>query len=262
MVKDLGEIKGRSGTFKTLAVMSQLVLRAMKDPRLIDFARNLVRFTNDPLERAAFLYEYIKAFPYVHDPQGIELIKTPQKILKDKIGDCDEYAVALAALYSALGYKTAFVVAGTDPEHFKHVYVAVKVGNKWYAADPTYKGGYFGWKQNIYKHEEVYPVTGSLDIKELSGLEFDIKEFLKGISNKAMNLLGKGENVVNKAGEYITYAKGVVRDLPNYPTYAKNAAYVQAKKEETKNWLQDPKTQTVLFIAFLIMLFALTGRKR
>lgn len=81
----------------------------------------------DPLKNA-FDYAY-KNIVYYPDPMNEQNIKTPARSLKDKRGNCVDYAVLLGSILFALGIPYYFRVAGyNEPRNFEHVYVVTKSG--------------------------------------------------------------------------------------------------------------------------------------
>jgi transglutaminase-like putative cysteine protease len=75
------------------------------------------------------LFEYVRDhIRYIKDPVGVESVSDPYYTLARMVGDCDDQAVLLAALYESVGFPTRFVIAGyngADVESF-----AVKVGTR------------------------------------------------------------------------------------------------------------------------------------
>lgn len=74
---------------------------------------------------------------YVRDTRGVEVLHTPEWLLKQRAGDCDDKSVLLASLLEAIGFQTRFVAVGPAPGIFAHVYVEVRIGNEWVPAETT-----------------------------------------------------------------------------------------------------------------------------
>lgn len=77
----------------------------------------------------AFLADRVR---FVHDPPGVELIRTPDLMLETilarghAIGDCDDVAVLGAALAMAAGLSCRYVLVALHPsDPFEHVYTEV-----------------------------------------------------------------------------------------------------------------------------------------
>ena len=49
---------------------------------------------------------------YAFDPLGTEMIQTPPATLKRGYGDCDDKAILVAAMLTALGFETEFLAVG------------------------------------------------------------------------------------------------------------------------------------------------------
>lgn len=74
---------------------------------------------------------------YIRDIRGVETLHTPEKILDQEQGDCDDKSVLLASLLESIGHPTRFVAIGFKPGTFSHVFVETKIGDKWIALETT-----------------------------------------------------------------------------------------------------------------------------
>jgi len=249
-LRDLGKIRGREGTFKTLQEMRKLVLKASQNPMIYNLARYLVQSipSEDKYNRASRIFEFVRDYiDYVNDPLGTELLRSPEIVLKERNGDCDEKATLLASLYRAVGFPVAFVVCGPDPEHFKHVYVAVKVGNWWLTADPTVPWAYLGWQQSIYPHKEVFAIDEGVK-PDIRGLDFDIEDLLKKASSLITGVVSKVKGPVEKVYQYVQAAETAGKELPKVPQYTRTGMQIHKEKEETKKWWENPRTKIVMAV--------------
>jgi hypothetical protein len=115
---------GPKGTDETVAAIWGIVKDAAADPGIKLVARRL----GHPEE----LYHYLRAHVrFVPDPAGVELIRTPQAILRTiqkrgfATGDCDDLATFGAALLRAMGREPVLVVTGRprkgSPRAFRHI---------------------------------------------------------------------------------------------------------------------------------------------
>lgn len=111
----------------------------------------------------AILESVRKGIMYQPDPM-VEKFKTPQSIIDNGYGDCDDFTVLLSLLFLTLGRKVRLVLAGyrrrkdkTIP--FTHIYCRVNIGNKWYTADGVIKNrkGFVEKKGAIKK--KVFEIT-------------------------------------------------------------------------------------------------------
>ena len=79
-------------------------------------------------------------------------------------GDCDDYAMYLAALLTAAGVRCAFVTVAadeTDRRWFSHVYVAAYTGEGVRVPLDASHGEYPGWEVARYWRIEEWPVSAS-----------------------------------------------------------------------------------------------------
>lgn len=131
---------GINGIKFTLKEMRRLVDAGKENPVIRQAALYLVRDLrqkdyNSEIER---LFNYVKNnIRYVRDIHGVELLHTPENLLKIKQGDCDDKSVLIASLLESIGHKTRFKVIGQKQNSFSHVYVEVFNKGKWIALETT-----------------------------------------------------------------------------------------------------------------------------
>jgi transglutaminase-like putative cysteine protease len=135
---------GMAAAYHTLRMMRRLVTDAKTDPRVIQSATNIIFNTpeKDDLAEASALFDYVRDYiRYTKDVNGVEVISPPWTVLQRMVGDCDDKATLLAALFEVAGLPTRFVIAGyTVPGLFEHVYLQVYILGHWIDADPTESG--------------------------------------------------------------------------------------------------------------------------
>lgn len=88
---------------------------------------------------------------YTRDPVGVELLQTPTRVLRERVGDCDDKSILLAALLRAVGHpaRVAFRAIAANPffpGQFSHVYVIARVGQREIPLDPTPPKARMGWE--------------------------------------------------------------------------------------------------------------------
>ena len=117
--------KGEGNLSKVINIIVEETNKAI--PQLAEFS---VKFKADSLEKSAYLiWKFIKDnIKYVRDAVGIEEIRTPQRTLSDKIGDCEDYAIFALAILSNLGYKPKFYVVAMG-EGYQHIYTVINKHN-------------------------------------------------------------------------------------------------------------------------------------
>lgn len=122
--------------------MRKFAHQGREDPEVINFTQQLCRglASGDyASEVAACYYGVCQHVRYVRDPEGVELVKTPRKILETGTGDCDDMSTLLAAMLMAVGNRCRFVLVGFRPgAPPSHVYTeAIGPQGMTYALDPV-----------------------------------------------------------------------------------------------------------------------------
>jgi transglutaminase-like putative cysteine protease len=85
-----------------------------------------------------------RRFRFVRDPQGVELLKSPEVMLQESdlqgeaAGDCDDAAILGASVALASGYRVRWVVLGFQRGGpYGHVYAEANDGHGWQDFDVT-----------------------------------------------------------------------------------------------------------------------------
>lgn len=138
---------GDLGTYRTVSLMRRYANRALGDPLLVELANRIIRNVppqDGPAKVRAIRGWLDKATRFVDDPLGVELIRTPRRLILTAArqgyfqGDCDDVAVLGAALAKAVGLPARFVIVGFVPAGpFRHVYAEVWDGAEWQELDVT-----------------------------------------------------------------------------------------------------------------------------
>lgn len=71
---------------------------------------------------------------------------TMQSTLECGQGDCDDFAIMLAALLGAIGYPVRARVISIDGSSWDHIYPRVGLKNRWITLDMTERGKPMGWE--------------------------------------------------------------------------------------------------------------------
>lgn len=132
--------EGRAGVKKTLDVMADLVNQSKKTPHIREFARSYVQDLSqkDIYGEVKRLFLFVRDnIRYIKDIRGIETLHTPEKILEQKAGDCDDKSVLIAALLESIGYECRFVAVAFKSNNFTHVFTQVKLRGKWISLETT-----------------------------------------------------------------------------------------------------------------------------
>jgi len=112
---------------------------------------------------------------YKHDRSGVEEIRHPERLLSDKIGDCEDFAIFTNTILSALGYHPFFYIVAFGSS-YQHIYSGVKNDTGSYVIDAVWHSynehpdnitNFFtvdlSSKRNYYKQNPMY-------IEELAGI--------------------------------------------------------------------------------------------
>jgi transglutaminase-like putative cysteine protease len=123
---------GRDGAIATLKHMRDFVHDAVKDPDQVIRNQALSLVGSLPARKWFAEIEALHAFVkdrvrYVRDPDGYELVQTPEKTLENRQGDCDDKSTLLAALLKSIGHPARFIAVGLDGGDLSHVLVQTKV---------------------------------------------------------------------------------------------------------------------------------------
>ena len=131
---------GRAGIKKTLSIMADLVNRSKKTPRIREFTRDLVQHLNqkDIYGEVKTVFKFVRDnIRYIKDIRDIETLHTPEKILEQKAGDCDDKSMLVAAMLESIGYECRFVAVGWSTNKLSHVFTQVKLRGKWITLETT-----------------------------------------------------------------------------------------------------------------------------
>jgi hypothetical protein len=161
--------------------MRDLVTQGKRDFRLRTKTGDVIRScpNKDYLCFAQAVHQFCThEVKYVFDPNGVELIEAPYKILESRIADCDSIVVLAAAMLESIGLPARFVTIKADPvrsSEWSHVFLQVKVPrNGWIDMDCTMPDKPFGWGPPAYYERKTWPASNdkgeSHDTDEMAGM--------------------------------------------------------------------------------------------
>lgn len=131
------------------------------------------------------LYKFVRdRIRYVRDINGVETLHTPEKILENAAGDCDDKSVLLASLLESLGYKTRLVAVGFRKNSFSHVYPEVLHNNNWVSLETTEPVN-MGWKPKNIVTSLILNTT-SIPVNIFNGLSGKKKINRKDIAQQKL----------------------------------------------------------------------------
>ncbi len=186
---------GGMETATTIRRMRDLVTQGKRDFRVRTFiGRNIIN--NCP---AKDYYCYAEAahnfcttqIKYAFDPNGVELIESPWKVIESGIADCDSIVILFATIVESLGMPARFVTIKADksrPNDFSHVFAEVKIPRKgWVAADCTMADKPFGWTPPDFHARKNWPASNDSP-------ESHDDDAMAGVAMSGLGNLGK-ENI-------------------------------------------------------------------
>jgi transglutaminase-like putative cysteine protease len=137
---------GESAIWTAVQVMRGAIVReAMKsDVRLFASRLTASCAPADVACRASRIYAYVKAhMRFVPDPRQVEALGLPSYHLQliaernETYGDCDDGAMLIATLATAVGVTSRLAVASFRPDRIlHHVWAGLLVPRGWFEADP------------------------------------------------------------------------------------------------------------------------------
>lgn len=165
--------RGYRGTSRTIDLMHKLVQQAKLDPtmhRIATWIRSEI--SGDPRgstrATADAVFNWVKRHGlFQRDQFQVERIEHPissmQSLIKKRqagldthgklfAGDCDQFAIWVAALGGILGFQYAFGTSKSDagrPDEFSHVWSELLVGPNWVAYDASTPQSFPDWRPPI-----------------------------------------------------------------------------------------------------------------
>lgn len=143
---------GNAGTAQTIRRMRDLVTQGKRDFRVRTVVGQVIAGCppKDYECYARSIYHFCRdEIKYAFDPNGVELLEAPYRILESRVADCDSIVMLFAAMCESIGLPVEFVTIKADrmrPSEFSHVFARVKVpGHGWISADLTMPDQQFGW---------------------------------------------------------------------------------------------------------------------
>ena len=159
---------GQEATYNTLEHMARLISNGAKSYEVRSVAVELVKHlpAKDQWAEVRSIFNFVKTYMrYTKDPHGVEMLHTPQAILKlikedsPAPGDCDDLSILFASLVKSIGYPVRLKVISTHPTgRFTHVYPQVKVYDKWVSADLAALDRPLGWQPTSISRQMIKEV--------------------------------------------------------------------------------------------------------
>jgi hypothetical protein len=116
-------IIGTGGLPETINAIVKIINYNYK--KIVPFAEKL---QGENLEQTAFnIWHFMRnETTYLKDAEGKEELRTPQRLISEKFGDCDDYSIFSASVLKALGYNPfLYIVAFNNSESYGHIYTGI-----------------------------------------------------------------------------------------------------------------------------------------
>lgn len=166
-----GLIPGDNGITQTANAVRQAVFYAIRNSPSVRLRAELIvsglPARDEDIEVNAVFEWVLRHYRYLKDPQGLELVKSPEVIDREISergtfqGDCDDVSGYLAALLAAIGYKVKLVVMSMPNRDgmFRHIYIKVLLPKqkRWLPLEATAPQKPIGWSAPSDRTRE-YPL--------------------------------------------------------------------------------------------------------
>ena len=115
-------LKRYANVHDTVAAIERII--AENYLSVVDLANSLKG--NTQAETFQNIWDFVRQnIRYQNDEKGIEQLRTPQRTLHDKIGDCDDFSILISAILTNLNITHELVVAAyKSKDKWQHIYPA------------------------------------------------------------------------------------------------------------------------------------------
>ena len=145
---------GDEAIFNTLRLMKKIITESAGNYYVRRWAEKIVENYKDKLNQVKAVFNFVAtSMSYLHDPQGLEMLKSPLvslqllEIGEKPLGDCDDLTILTLSLLKSIGFYTKIKAVSTKSnKRFNHVYGQTKINNKWINLDLTRPEYGFGWE--------------------------------------------------------------------------------------------------------------------
>jgi hypothetical protein len=158
---------GNLGTAETINHMREAATLGKRNFKVRELAGKIIRehcSNKDFLCYAKSIFEYCRdQIYYVFDPQGVELVEKPWKVLESGIADCDSIVPLLASMLESIGLQCRYVTIKADvqrPNDYSHVFLECHVPRHgWIPMDATMPDKPFGWGPDKKWPRKTWPAS-------------------------------------------------------------------------------------------------------
>lgn len=221
------------------------------------FVAELSKKLNPTGNKLAFmqrLFNYAcESVNYKRDPIGHEKVTTPERLIRDGIGDCKKFTVLIASVLKHVGIEPICKVISYDGEKWEHIYVIANYEGKQIVLDPVND---CKWNTEIpHKKGILYFLNGKNMELSLLGKKKQNKKFnlnINGVSGSMDNDLGcvsgtkTDDQIIDEifAEHALSGGVGKIAILKKVQDKVqKKVEQVKEKGQDVKKKVQDIKTE-------------------
>jgi transglutaminase-like putative cysteine protease len=126
---------GFRGNVQILQAMARAANQGVTLPLVVEQAHSIVQFVrsrDDSAMAYAIRHWMESVFKFIRDPAGVELLRTPEYMLRQFqnyswiSGDCDDAAILAAALGKSVGIPASFIAVGFSGDSLSHVFTVLQ----------------------------------------------------------------------------------------------------------------------------------------
>ena len=128
----------RSGNqYDTIRLMKQIAHKP--DPYILDLALDMLdKFPGNRVKQLHGAFEDVfSKTRFIKDPDQVQQIRTPNRLIREGVGNCVDYATFLASMCMALRIPCTFKMVSFGPDqNFSHIYTVTSTSPRIYL-DPV-----------------------------------------------------------------------------------------------------------------------------
>ena len=128
------------------------------------------------------IWEYVREnIQYKNDAKGVEQLRTPQRTMHDRIGDCDDFSILISAILTNLNIRHELTVAAYKSKNdWQHIYpVAYDTNGNRYVIDCVPEIPYFNYEAKPIKNKIIIHMPSqmvllkenNMKLEELNGVD-------------------------------------------------------------------------------------------
>lgn len=121
------QIQSRANVREIADVMRDVIRTESKKQYIAEIAKDMLINKFEPAYSAMVLCNFAyNAATFEPDADGVQVIKTPAALIREKKGNCVDYTVLIASIAHAAGIPAIIkVVAIGNSDHYGHVYPVI-----------------------------------------------------------------------------------------------------------------------------------------